>query len=133
MSHRAAKLIGMSLLLATVGCVHPDKVQRFTPAWEQFEAAAQGWEKTRKALLIADCQIHNLLSKALPERNLSTETAIDSAIRPPQLDLFSADVLRWIIHEGSPDADLILRIVDTALDAASAVRESALAKDSSRN
>jgi len=116
MSYRVAKLSFLALLL-TAGCVHPDKAPRFTPAWEPFDAAGHGWEHTRKALLVADCQIHNLLSKALPERNLSTETAIDSAIRPPQLDLFSADVLSWIIHEGSPEAELVLQLGD-ALDLA---------------
>jgi len=105
------------LLLLAAGCVTPDPHPRFTPAWEPFDRSGEGWYQTRQALLIADCQVHNLYSKALPERNLSAEAAAATAIRPPQLDLFSTDVLAWILENGAPDADVVLHLGD-ALDLA---------------
>lgn len=103
------------LLLLAAGCVAPDPHPRFTPAWEPVDPSAEGWVRTRKALLVADCQLHNLYSDPVPERNLTAEAAVATAIRPPQLDLFSGDVLVWILRNGAPDADMVLHLGD-ALD-----------------
>ena len=105
------------LLLLTAGCVQPDLEPRFTPAWEPVDTSAGDWLETRKVLLVADCQFHNLYSKALPERDLSTKEVVPTAIRAPQLDLFSEDVLKWILKNGSPDSEVILHLGD-ALDLA---------------
>ena len=97
-----------ALLIGAVACVVPDKVTSYQPAWEPFDPAEEGWITTRPVQLVADCQIHNLYSQAVPERNLSAEAAVSTAIRPPQLDLFSRDVLSWIVENGSPETEAIL-------------------------
>jgi hypothetical protein len=102
----------LALVAAIPGCVRPDPTPRFTPAWEGYDPTAGNPLKTRKALLVADCQINNLFCRPLPERNLSAEAAAETAIRPPQLDMFSADVMRWILKNGSPDADVVLHLGD---------------------
>jgi len=106
-----------ALLALLAGCVVPDPAPRFTPAWEPFDPSGKEWRTTRKALLVSDCQFHNLLSKPLPERNLAIKALVGTAIRPPQLDLFSRDVLSWILADGAPDADVVLHLGD-ALDLA---------------
>ncbi|MEZ5988872.1 MAG: metallophosphoesterase family protein [Planctomycetota bacterium] len=107
----------LALLPALHGCLRPDPAPRFTPAWEHFDPAEGDWWKTDKVLLVADCQLHNLWSDALPERNLSSEALAATAIRPPQLDLFAADVLEWILAHGSDGYDAIIHLGD-ALDLA---------------
>ncbi|HZN38286.1 MAG TPA: hypothetical protein VFD82_05755, partial [Planctomycetota bacterium] len=79
-------------------CVHPDSVPRHRPAWEPFDPTQPGWQASCKMLLVADCQVHNLLSAPVPERNLTIEAASGTAIRPPQLDLFSTDVLSYVLQ-----------------------------------
>ena len=103
-------LLLVALLIA--GCVKADPTPRFTPAWEPFDPSTEGWIETRKALLCSDCQFHNLYSRPLPERNLSAEAAAATAIRPPQLDLFAPDVLRWILENGAKDEDVVLHLGD---------------------
>lgn len=98
-------------------CRHPEPVPRFTPAWEPVDAHGPGWLETIPVLLLADCQIHNLYSQALPERNLSAEAVLGTAIRPPQLDLFAPNVLAWVLEYGSPEAELVVHLGD-ALDLA---------------
>jgi len=106
------------LLVATLaGCVRRDLAPSFTPAWEAVDTSQPGWLHTRSSLVVSDCQFHNLCSEPVPERNLSTEAAIATAIRPPQLDLFAPEVLRWILQNGAPDAELVLHLGD-ALDLA---------------
>ena len=100
--------------LLTFGCVTPDPSPRFTPAWEEVDTSGEGWHATRRALLCADCQFHNLYSTALPERNLSAEALAATAIRPPQLDLFSGEVLKWILETDGPKSDVILHLGDAA-------------------
>ncbi|MHC4342406.1 MAG: metallophosphoesterase family protein [Planctomycetota bacterium] len=108
---RAVLLLLLGALLLPA-CVRPDLETRFTPAWEPFDPSGEGWIATRQALLCADCQFHNLYSKPLPERNLSAEALAATAIRPPQLDLFSPDVLAWILKNGTGDTDVILHLGD---------------------
>ena len=103
------------ILLLAAACLRVDLAPRFTPAWEPFQPTGEGWITSRPVLLIADCQVHNLYSKSLPERNLSAEAAAGTAIRPPQLDLFSPEVLSWIVRNGAPEAVAILHLGD-ALD-----------------
>ena len=105
------------VLLAVVACLRPDLESRFTPAWEPFDPVEEGWKTSRPVLLIADPQIHNLYSKPVPERNLSAEAAAATAIRAPQLDMFSPDVLSWIIKNGAPETEAIILLGD-ALDLA---------------
>ncbi len=100
------------LLVAAAACVRPDPAPRFTPAWEPFDPTSEGWLSTRPALIVSDCQIHNLLSRAVPDRNLSIEALAGTAIRPPQLDLFAPDVLAWILANGGPDAEVVLHLGD---------------------
>lgn len=114
--------IGSLLACATVfaavtACVKPDLAHRYTPAWEAFDATEPGWIATRPALLVSDCQMHNLLSLPVPDRNLSIEAVAATAIRPPQLDLFSGDVLQWILENDADDVDVIIHLGD-ALDLA---------------
>ena len=107
----------LALLLLTGSCVQPDLEPRFTPAWEPVDTTTGDWLRTREVMLVADCQFHNLYSKALPERDLSTKEVVPTAIRAPQLDLFSPDVLKWVLRNGAPDSDVILHLGD-ALDLA---------------
>lgn len=116
MRKRAAILFSVAAVVSA-GCVQTDPIPRFTPAWEKVDFSEPGWRRTRMALVVSDCQIHNLLSKSVPERNLSAEAGAATAIRPPQLDLFSGDVLGWILREGAPDAEVVLHLGD-ALDLA---------------
>jgi len=105
-----------SLLLAAfllAGCFRPDPNPRFRPAWQKVDTGGEGWERTKTALLVADCQFHNLEGEAVPERNISTKAAIKTAIRAPQLDLFSPDVLAWILKNGAPEAEVVLHLGDS--------------------
>ena len=117
MKLRTHVLATLVAALAVAACLRPDPAPRFTPAWEAFDADNPRWVTSRKALLVSDCQFHNLLSKALPERNLSAESLASTAIRPPQLDLFARDVMEWILDEGAGDAEVTLHLGD-ALDLA---------------
>lgn len=109
---RTSRLLFAVFLLAHASCIRQDPHPRFSPAWEEVDLTQPGWETTRASLVVADCQIHNIYSQPVPERNLSIETAVGTAIRPPQLDLFSADVLSWILENGAPDAELVLHLGD---------------------
>ncbi len=109
------RAVALPLLLGALlasGCIQPDPQPRFTPAWEEFDPTEEGWFVTRQALLCADCQFHNLLSRPLPERNLSAEAAAATAIRPPQLDLFSPEVLEWILENDTADKEVVLHLGD---------------------
>jgi hypothetical protein len=108
----AGLLLLLFCALLVPGCIRPDPAPRFTPAWEAFDPAAEGWLVTSQALLCADCQFHNLYSRPLPERNLSAEAAAATAIRPPQLDLFAPDVLAWILRNDTADKDVVLHLGD---------------------
>lgn len=114
---RKTILFALALSGLTAACIKPDPISAFTPAWEPFEPDEEHWESSQKVLLISDCQIHNLYSNPLPDRNLSAKAAVGTAIRSPQLDLFSRDVLGWVTQNGAPDAELILHLGD-ALDLA---------------
>lgn len=114
---RIRALLFTALASLASACIVPDPDPGFTPAWEPFDPTEEGWETTRKVLLVADCQLHNLYSQPVPDRNRSAKAAIATAIRAPQLDLFSEDVLSWILRNGSPDAEAILHLGD-ALDMA---------------
>jgi hypothetical protein len=116
---RRYRLLAALLCAATLAssCLKPDLAPRYTPAWEPFDPADAGWVKTKEVLLVSDCQLHNLNSKPVPERNLSAEAAVATAIRSPQLDMFSRDVLRWILENGAPEADVVVHLGD-ALDLA---------------
>lgn len=106
------RLLCIALSLCTGACVVPDPVPSYLPAWEPFDPQEGGWATTRPVLIAADCQFHNLLSKPVPERNLSAEAAVATAIRPPQLDLFSRDVLSWVLREGAPETQATLFLGD---------------------
>jgi len=108
---RATPVLLLAVLLLT-GCLKADAVSRYTPAWEEFSPTGPDWKRTQKVLVIADCQLHNLYSDSLPERNLTAKAAAGSAIRSPQLDLFSADVLKWIFDNKATDTDFILHLGD---------------------
>lgn len=114
MARRSAPLL---LALGLAACVRPDPAPRYVPAWEPFDPTAPGWQSTAKALVIADCQLHNLLSQPLPDRNLSVESASATAIRPPQLDLFAPDVLGYVLRRHAGDVELVVHLGD-ALDLA---------------
>ena len=110
-------ILGALTITAFPGCIKPDLKPRFTPAWESFDPDDERWIKSNEVLVVADCQLHNLYSKAIPERNLSAEAAASTAIRPPQLDMFAGDVLRYITTTGCPDSKTIVHLGD-ALDLA---------------
>jgi Calcineurin-like phosphoesterase len=107
----------IAILALLAGCVVPDPEPRFTPAWERIDPEGPDWRTTRRALLVADCQLHNLYSKALPERNLAIKSVSATSIRPPPLDMFAGDVLAWILAHGAPGADVVLHLGD-AMDLA---------------
>jgi len=107
----------LSWLCCLCACVHPDSVPRHLPAWEPFDPTQPGWQASCKMLLVTDCQIHNLLSAPVPERNLTIEAASGTAIRPPQLDLFSTDVLSYVLQRHAADVEFIVHLGD-ALDLA---------------
>lgn len=105
-------------LVMVASCITKDVVPRYSPAWEEFQPKKEdGWHNSRKVLLVSDCQLHNLYSQAIPERNPTAVAAINTAIRPPQLDLFSADVLEWILTKGAANCQGVLHLGD-ALDLA---------------
>ena len=117
MMHRRL-LATCTVLGGLLGCgIAPDPTWRFMPALEPFDPSQGGWRQTRPLLLVADCQVHNLYSLPIPDRNLSIERMAGTAIRPPQLDMFAPDVLRWILEENADGAEAILHLGD-ALDLA---------------
>lgn len=112
------RLVLVAVAVVLSGCVvTPDSTPTFLPALEPFDPSEPGWRKTRPALLVADCQLHNPYALPVPDRNLSIKMLADTAIRPPQLDVFSADILRWILAHGAPDAECIIHLGD-AIDLA---------------
>jgi len=104
------------LLLASCR-VKPDPISRFLPALEPVDFHEPGWHASMPVQLIADCQLHNPYSLPIPDRSLSIKMLADTAIRPPQLDMFNGDVLRWVVTEGSPGTEAILHLGD-AIDLA---------------
>lgn len=108
----ALALLGWTLLN---GCPVPEVRSRFLPAYEPFDPAAPGWRSTKPVLLVADCQVFNLQSLPVPERNLSSQTLVPTAIRSPQLNLFTPDVLRWILADPELETAGVLHLGD-ALD-----------------
>jgi len=105
---------GVAVLLALLlaGCLHPDPQPRFTPAWEEFDPTEGNWESNRKVLLISDCQLHNLMSKPLPDRDLGFKAAAGTAIRSPQLDLFADEVMEWLLKDASDDVEAVIHLGD---------------------
>ncbi len=102
-----------ALLLFLCAChVPPEVPSRFSPALEPFDPAEDGWVSTRPVLLVSDCQIHNLYSKPIPDRNLSIKMFVNTAIRPPQLDLYEPDVLEWILKNTPVKTDAVIHLGD---------------------
>lgn len=109
---RPLALLAASLLCAT--CVTPDREPKFLPAYEPFDPTSPDWRHTRKVLLVSDCQLFNLYTDTVPERNLSSQSLIQTAIRSPQVNLFSGDVLRWILTDPELDVSGVLHLGDAA-------------------
>ncbi len=112
--------ISILVLLIFICCscqVKPDVPSRFSPALEPFDPDKEGWVTTRPILLVSDCQIHNLYSKPIPDRNLSIKMFVNTAIRPPQLDMFAGDVLRWVLKNTPVKTDAVIHLGD-AIDLA---------------
>jgi hypothetical protein len=107
------------LLLALGACALSEPESWFVPAMEPFDPGSRGFERSRPVLLVADCQLHNLLSLPVADRDLSSESLAETSIRPPQLDLFAPDVLRWILANEKEPYDVILHLGD-AMDFACA-------------
>jgi len=110
-----AVLLGLAALGACAA--PPDPYQRYLPALEHLDASGPDWISSRPVLLVADCQLHNNYQKPIPDRNLSIKQFAGTAIRPPQLDLFAPDVLRWILKHGGTGTEAILHLGD-AIDLA---------------
>ena len=72
---------------------------------------------TRPILLVSDTQIHNLYSKPIPDRNLSIKMFVNTAIRPPQLDMYAGDILRWVIKNTPVETEAVIHLGD-AIDLA---------------
>jgi Calcineurin-like phosphoesterase len=101
------------LLIVICSCkVSPEVSPRFSPALEAFDPGQEGWVTTRPILFVADCQIHNLYSKPIPDRNLSIKLFVNTAIRPPQLDMFESDALRWILRNTPVKTDSVIHLGD---------------------
>jgi len=113
----AMKRLLLSASLFGWACVSPPPVSNWTPALEPFDREDPSFYKSRPTLLVADCQLFNIFTQPQAQRNLSSKTMADSAIRPPQLNLFADEVLRWIVTEGTEDAEVILHLGD-AIDLA---------------
>lgn len=112
------KYLLLAMLLVPWACaIPPEPVPEFQPAFESPDFTEPGWASSRPALLVSDCQLHNLYSLPIPERNLSIKMFLGTAIRPPQLDLFAGDVLRWILQHGAGDTEVVIHLGD-ALDMA---------------
>jgi hypothetical protein len=58
-------------------------------------------------LLVADNQFHYLYSGGTRLRNATFDLLVQTAIRPAQLDLYSADVVRWVIGHFGADRPVI--------------------------
>ncbi len=114
---RARLAIIVLLCLISACQVPPDVPSRFSPALEPFDPVKEGWVTTRPILLVSDCQIHNLYSKPIPDRNLSIKMFVNTAIRPPQLDMFAGDILRWILKNTPEKTEAVIHLGD-AIDLA---------------
>jgi len=107
------RLAILALLLSLCAChVPPEVPSRFSPALEPFDPAEEGWLSTRPVLLVSDCQIHNLYSKPIPDRNLSIKMFVNTAIRPPQLDMYEPDVLGWILKNTPVETEAVIHLGD---------------------
>lgn len=109
-----AQPLGVFVLLLSAACVAPDPAPTFLPAYEPFVPEDPSWSVTRPVLLVSDCQLFNLDTEALPERNLSSQSMVATAIRSPQLNLFSRDVLRWILDDGKASCEAVIHLGDAA-------------------
>jgi hypothetical protein len=114
---RARPAILVLLLCISACSVTPDVPSRFAPALEPFDPAGEGWVTTRPILLVSDCQIHNLYSKPIPDRNLSIKMFVNTAIRPPQLDMYAGDILRWVLKNTPVETEAVIHLGD-AIDLA---------------
>jgi hypothetical protein len=107
------RLAIIALLYLINACqVKPDVPSRFSPALEPFDPAEEGWVTTRPVLLVADCQIHNLYSKPIPDRNLSIKMFVNTAIRPPQLDMYADEVLGWVLQNTPVETEAVIHLGD---------------------
>lgn len=50
-------------------------------------------------IFMADTQIHNILAPPHFYRNLFIDNLLEITVRPPHLDLFSSDILKWTLSE----------------------------------
>lgn len=90
--------LALSFALAA-GCVQPEPEPEWLPAYEPFDELDPSWTSTRRVLLLADCQLFNVLTNPLPDRNLSSEAVAETAVRPPQLNMFADDVLAFVLAD----------------------------------
>lgn len=68
-------------------------------------------------VVMADNQIHHLFGDPYWMRSRSVDRVVSVAIRPPQLDLFAPDLLRWVLSQESSAGKPVLHLGD-ALDIA---------------
>lgn len=99
-------------ILGAPGCVSPEEEQMFQPAYEPLDLTEPGWQHSKPLLLVADCQIFNIHSMPVPDRNLSAQSMVPTAIRSPQLNLFATEVLRWILADQDTPTEGIVHLGD---------------------
>lgn len=107
-------VLGAALALAP-GCLKPEVEPSYLPAYEPFDPTDPSWSSTLPVLLVSDCQVFNLLTEPVPERNLSSQSMVPTAIRSPQLNLYTPDVLRFILADEQVPTKGVLHLGD-ALD-----------------
>ncbi len=66
---------------------------------DPFAYDSSGNPAAKSVLLVADNQFNNLYSNPDPLRSKLMDKKVKVAVRPPQLDLFSKDMLQWILNE----------------------------------
>jgi len=96
---RAARSAAV-LVLFLAACAGPP--QNLPGTWDIGLPAADEATYSRRVVLVADNQLHNLFADPVPlRRSAAADRLVPVAIRPTQLDFFGSELLEWALDRTS--------------------------------